>query len=91
MSTVTLTAPTAPFTSEPDALGHFGRYGGRYVPETLIPALDELAAEYERAKADPAFRAELADLLKEYVGRETPLTFAANMTKELGGPKIYLK
>ncbi|MBC8139330.1 MAG: tryptophan synthase subunit beta [Fibrella sp.] len=88
MSTATIPAP---FTSEPDALGNFGRFGGRYVPETLIPALDELAEQYERAKADPEFRAELASLLKEYVGRETPLTFAANITRELGGPKIYMK
>ncbi len=88
MSTATIPAP---FTSQPDALGNFGQFGGRYVPETLIPALDELAEQYERAKADPAFRAELALLLKEYVGRETPLTFAANMTRELGGPKIYMK
>lgn len=82
---------SALFTSEPDALGHFGQFGGRYVPETLIPALDELAEEYEKAKADPEFQAELNSLLHEYVGRETPLTFAEQMTRELGGPKIYLK
>ena len=84
-------ADVAPFSSQPDALGFFGRFGGRYVPETLIPALDELTEEYERAQADPAFTQEFHSLLHEYVGRETPLTFAGNMTRELGGAKIYLK
>ncbi|MCL6630103.1 MAG: tryptophan synthase subunit beta, partial [Armatimonadetes bacterium] len=57
----------------PDELGHFGRFGGRFVPETLIPALDELAAEYEKAKNDPGFAKELEYYLREYVGRPTPL------------------
>ncbi|MHB0913325.1 MAG: tryptophan synthase subunit beta [Armatimonadota bacterium] len=77
--------------SLPDALGHFGEFGGRYVPETLIPALDELTAEYEKAKADPAFAKELAYYLREYVGRPTPLYYAEKATRELGGAKIYLK
>ncbi|MDO8586566.1 MAG: tryptophan synthase subunit beta [Armatimonadota bacterium] len=75
----------------PDERGHFGRFGGRYVPETLIPALDELTAEYERAKADPAFRQELDYYLDQYVGRPTPLYFAQHLTESLGGAKIYLK
>jgi tryptophan synthase beta chain len=91
VQTMSTAMTPAPFTSEPDALGNFGQFGGRYVPETLIPALDELAEQYERAKADPEFQAEFHSLLQEYVGRETPLTFAANLTRELGGPKIYLK
>lgn len=78
-------------TQLPDALGHFGPYGGRYVPETLIPALEELAAAYERYKDDPEFRAELDRYLRDYVGRPTPLYFAKRLTEELGGAKIYLK
>jgi tryptophan synthase, beta subunit len=81
----------ATFTSTADALGHFGAFGGRFVPETLIPALDELAEQYEAAKKDPAFQAEFESLLGEYVGRPTPLTFADKMTAELGGARIYLK
>jgi len=69
----------------------FGPYGGRYVPETVIPALDELTAAYERLKDDPGFQAELESLLKDFVGRPTPLYFAARLTKKLGGPRIYLK
>jgi len=75
----------------PDELGHFGEFGGRYVPETLIPALDELTAEYEKAKKDPAFAEELAYYLSEYVGRPTPLYFAEKATRVLGGAKIYIK
>ncbi|HXT58163.1 MAG TPA: tryptophan synthase subunit beta [Pirellulales bacterium] len=75
----------------PDAAGRFGLFGGRYVPETLTRALDELAAEYEAAKADPAFQAELAELFKNYVGRPSPLYFAARLTERAGGAKIYLK
>ncbi len=77
--------------SLPDSRGHFGQFGGRYVPETLIPALDELAAEYERAKADPEFTRELEYYMREYVGRATPLYFAERLTEKLGGAKIYLK
>jgi tryptophan synthase beta chain len=75
----------------PDAQGHFGPYGGRYVPETLMHPLQELEAEYFRAQHDPEFQHELAYYLKEFVGRPTPLYFAERLTKELGGAKIYLK
>ena len=75
----------------PDRHGHFGIFGGRYVAETLMPALLELDAAYRRVRRDTAFRRELAGLLTQYVGRETPLTFAANLTAKLGGAKIYLK
>ena len=71
--------------------GRFGVYGGRYVPETLVAALDELEHEYEEAKADAAFQAELSSLLKDYAGRPTPLYFAKRLTEQLGGAKIYLK
>ena len=71
--------------------GRFGVYGGRYVPETLVAALDELEHEYNLAKADVAFQAELAGLLKDYAGRPTPLTYCKRLTEQLGGAKIYLK
>ncbi|MDW5265864.1 MULTISPECIES: tryptophan synthase subunit beta [Acidobacteriaceae] len=71
--------------------GRFGAYGGRYVPETLMAALEELEAAYAQAKDDPAFQAELADLLHNYCGRPTPLYFAKRLTEQLGGAKIYLK
>jgi tryptophan synthase beta chain len=80
--------PAAPSESRP---GRFGAYGGRYVPETLMAALVELEREYEIAKADAAFQAELAGLLKDFAGRPTPLYFAKRLTEELGGAKIYLK
>ena len=79
---------SSPSESRP---GRFGVYGGRYVPETLMAALLELEHEYETAKADPAFQAELADLLHNYAGRPTPLYFAKRLTENLGGAKIYLK
>jgi tryptophan synthase beta chain len=75
----------------PDARGRFGPYGGRYVPETLIPALDELEAAYRSAQADPAFRAELDADLRDYVGRPSLLTLARNLTERCGGARIYLK
>ncbi len=75
----------------PDRQGHFGPYGGRYVPETLMPALDELAGAYAAAQADPAFAAELAALLRDYVGRPTPLYHATRLSAETGGGRIYLK
>src|SRR5471032_1227076 len=75
----------------PDTTGHFGPYGGMFVPETLMAPLHELAAEYEKAKVDPVFRNELKFLLEEYAGRPTPLYCAARMTETLGGAKIYLK
>jgi len=83
------TAP--PLTALPDAHGHFGPYGGMFVPETLMAALQELSAEYERAKRDPAFQGELDRLLGEYAGRPTPLYLAERWTRQLGGAKIYLK
>lgn len=75
----------------PDPKGHFGIYGGKYVIETLMPALDDLEKEYVKAKADPAFQKQLKYYLKQYVGRPSPLYFAENMTRRLGGAKIYLK
>ncbi|MDA0699057.1 MAG: tryptophan synthase subunit beta [Chloroflexi bacterium] len=75
----------------PDERGYFGAYGGRFVPETLIPALDELLAAYESARVDPAFQAQLANLQATYVGRPTPLTHARRLSQQLGGAQIYLK
>ena len=75
----------------PDERGRFGAFGGRYVPETLIPALDELSRVYGKARRDPKFRTELDYYLRQYVGRPTPLYFAERLTKKLGGAKIYLK
>jgi tryptophan synthase beta chain len=75
----------------PDASGHFGAYGGRFVAETLMPLVLDLERAYEEAKADPAFHAELNGLLKDYVGRPNPLYFAERLTGHLGGAKIYLK
>ncbi|MEP6754203.1 MAG: pyridoxal-phosphate dependent enzyme, partial [Chthonomonadales bacterium] len=75
----------------PDHLGHFGEFGGRFVPETLVPALDELSAEYDRAKVDPEFLEEIELLNRDYIGRPTPLYFAERLTEELGGPRIYVK
>jgi tryptophan synthase beta chain len=75
----------------PDRRGRFGAFGGRYVPETLMPALIELEKEYLAARRDRAFQAELADYLKQYVGRPTPLYFAERLTRKLGGARIYLK
>src|ERR1700722_10839977 len=89
MSVSQLTSPIAvPSASTP---GRFGVYGGRYVPETLMAALLELDAAYAEAQADAAFHAELDGLLKDYVGRPTPLYFAKRLTETLGGAKIYLK
>ena len=77
--------------SLPDATGHFGPFGGRYVPETLMHPLQELEQEYFRAQADPAFQKELSYYLQEFCGRPTPLYWAERLTRELGGAKIYLK
>src|SRR5579863_2336948 len=71
--------------------GRFGTYGGRYVPETLVAALEELEREYEKAKRDRKFQARLDELLRTYAGRPTPLFFARRLTQKLGGAKIYLK
>ena len=75
----------------PDERGHFGKFGGRYVPETLMQAILELEEEYKKAQADEGFQKDLQGLLKDYVGRETPLYFAENLTKYAGGAKVYLK
>jgi tryptophan synthase beta chain len=77
--------------SLPDRHGHFGVYGGRYVAETLMPALLELEQAYKAARRDPKFREDLQRYSREYVGRPTPLFFAANLTAKLGGAKIYIK
>jgi tryptophan synthase beta chain len=75
----------------PDAHGYFGSYGGMFVPETLMSPLRELADEYQRARQDPAFQAELGALLKDFAGRPTPLYLAERLTQKLGGARIYLK
>jgi len=75
----------------PDARGHFGIFGGRFVPETLIPALDELEQEYRKAQQDPEFQREFQYYLRHYVGRPTPITFAERLSNYLGGARIYLK
>src|SRR2546423_9848007 len=78
-------------SSVPDAAGHFGPYGGIFVPETLVAALQELDAEYRRAKADAEFNREFEAYLHDYVGRPSRLYFAQRLTEKLGGPRIYLK
>ena len=82
---------TAAIESLPDAQGHFGPYGGRYVPETLMHPLQELEEEYFRAQHDAEFQRELEYYLREFCGRPTPLYHAERLTRELGGAKIYLK
>ena len=77
--------------TQPDSLGHWGRYGGRYVPETLMAPLEELTAAYEAARADEDFQKELHQLLRDYAGRPTPLFFAKRLTEHCGGARIYLK
>jgi tryptophan synthase beta chain len=79
------------FTDLPDVSGHFGPYGGSFVPETLMYALDELKTAYSEAKDDPAFQEEFHRLLRDFVGRPTPITYAERLTKHLGGAQIYLK
>jgi len=76
---------------EPNENGYWGEYGGRFVPETLVAPLDELTEAYLRYRDDAAFRSEVATLLKDFVGRPTPLYFAERLTEHLGGPRIYLK
>src|ERR1700722_17098989 len=78
-------------SSQPDAGGHFGPYGGRYVPEVLMSPLEELQRTYEEAKQDPSFQSELDDLLKNYAGRPTPLYYARRLSEGLRGAKIYIK
>jgi len=75
----------------PDSKGHFGRFGGRFIPETLMPAVLELAAVYRAARRDRKFRKELDYYLREYAGRPTPLSLAERLTRHLGGAKVYLK
>ncbi|MFN8642217.1 MAG: tryptophan synthase subunit beta [Candidatus Binatia bacterium] len=82
---------SSPMYAWPDRGGHFGIFGGRYVAETLMPALLELEAAYARLRRERAFRREVRDYLREYAGRETPLYFAARLSEQLGGAKIYLK
>src|SRR5213083_503695 len=77
--------------SEPDAHGHWGKFGGRYVPETLVAPLEELTTEFIRARGDPNFWRELNLLLRDYAGRPTPLFHAQRLTAHAGGAKIYLK
>ena len=77
--------------TQPDAGGHFGAYGGRYVPEVLMSPLEELERTFLEARQDPAFQAELDELLRTYAGRPTPLYFARRLTEILGGARIYLK
>ena len=77
--------------SGPDASGHFGEYGGRYVPETLVAPLEELSTEFDRARKDPEFLRELQEMRRDFTGRPTPLYFAERLTQQCGGGKIYLK
>ncbi|CAN5586279.1 tryptophan synthase subunit beta [soil metagenome] len=86
-----MSAAVSDLTSLPDAHGHFGQYGGKFVPETLVSALDELEREYAKAKDDPEFRKEFSGLLSDFCGRPTPLYYAHRLTEKLGGAKIYLK
>ena len=79
------------FASVPDEKGKFGPFGGQFVPETLMPALEELIAAYEEARQDPAFMAEFEHLLGSYVGRPSPVTYARNLSEKLGGAQIYFK
>ncbi|MCK4508160.1 MAG: tryptophan synthase subunit beta [Desulfuromonadales bacterium] len=76
---------------QPDSRGHFGQFGGRYVAETLMPALLELEESYKQCQADPSFQSEFDTYLKDYVGRPSPLYLAKRLTEHLGGAKIYLK
>ncbi len=87
---MTRDASTPQPSGGPDEHGHFGTFGGRYVPETLMPALAELTVEYEAARNDPEFQRELDGLLRDYVGRPSPLTLAGRLSEEVGAP-VYLK
>lgn len=88
---MTDTATPNSFRQQPDARGHFGQFGGRYVAETLMPLILDLEREYRAAQADPEFQREFDYLLKHYVGRPSPLWLAQRLTDDLGGAKIYLK
>lgn len=92
MTTMTSTTPSDGATSQvPDSQGRFGQYGRRFVPETLMYALDELEAEYKKAIEDESFKSQLDELLRKYVGRANPLYFAERLTAHCGGAKIFLK
>jgi tryptophan synthase beta chain len=84
-------APLNDYSAYPDPTGRFGDYGGRYVPETLMPLVHELEAAFRAAMADAGFRGELDGYLKHYVGRPSPLYFAERLTRKFGGAKVYLK
>ena len=86
-----LNEPQGNFKKLPDATGHFGQFGGRYVPETLMPALLELEDAYTQLKDNTDFQEEFRYYLREYVGRPNPLYYAERLTETLGGAKIYLK
>src|SRR3978361_1077866 len=88
---MSITSPGAAPITVPDETGHFGPYGGRFVPEALVKALDELNAEYAAAREDPAFAAEVTGLLGSYAGRPTPITDAKRLTERAGGARILLK
>jgi tryptophan synthase beta chain len=90
---IATTAPAAssPLSAVPDERGRFGEYGRRYVPETLMYALDQLSQAYEDAKLDPEFDRQLKDLLRHFVGRPNPLYFAERLTEKCGGARIYFK
>jgi len=85
------TTSTTTTYSAPDENGHFGKYGGAFVPEILVPVLEELKAAYDTYKDDPDFRAEFRHHLREYVGRPTPLSYCARLTDQIGGARIYAK
>ncbi len=91
LDATTTGAGTGPFAAGPDAGGHYGRYGGRFVPEALVVALDELDAAFRAAKDDPAFQAELAGLLTSYTGRPSPLTDCPRFGAHAGGARVLLK
>jgi tryptophan synthase beta chain len=91
VSSTVSTQPIAPTTAQPDSRGRFGRYGGRFVPEALIAALDELTAAYTDARGDPEFTARLSGLLADYTGRPSPLTEAPRLSEHAGGAQIVLK
>jgi len=84
-------APLNDYSAYPDPSGRFGDYGGRYVPETLMPLVHELEAAFRAAIADPAFQRQLDGYLKHYVGRPSPLYFAERLTRKFGGARVYLK
>lgn len=96
VTTPEISLTTRPATRQPDSLGRFGRFGGKYVPETLMPALSELETAFEQYRNEPSFQAELQNLLRDYVGRPSPLYFAERLTKHYTRPdgtepQIYLK